>query len=225
MLSHAALEKTLYVYMVTVLTVFTIAATGSLFSVSANYGASGFVALMASAAHIAFGILYVLGPIAQFNGKLRRRFPGLHRWLGRCTLIAMVAAAVFGLWMNFAPGNTRFELGMRTVALFLIFWVPLCAYKAYRAARSRDFVLHQIWVLRLAAVAVGNGVLRFGIIGFVVITGSDAGLYAFIDQTVWLCIGGHSILVELYIQHRFFSGALRKPVEAKQAIQSSPLSR
>ena len=212
MISNATLEKTLYIYMVVVLTFFAIAASGSFFAVSDTYGGSGYLALLVSGAHIVFGVLYVLGPIVQFNARIRNKYRSAHRWLGRLTLIAMIAATIFGLWMNLAPGNTQFELGMRTIALFLIFWVPLCAYKAFVAARARNFQLHQIWVLRLAAVAVGNGILRYGIIGYILITGGDEGLNDFVDQTIWLCIGSHSILVELYIQHRFFGNTLRKHV-------------
>ncbi|PCJ27510.1 MAG: hypothetical protein COA96_03150 [SAR86 cluster bacterium] len=214
MISNTALDRTLYIYMVVVLSVFAVVASGSLVFVPDSYGSSGVVAMLASGAHIFFGVLYVLGPIAQFNGKIRSKFPSVHRWLGRLTLIAMVATAVFGMWMNLAPGNTHFQLGMRTMALFLIFWVPLCAYKAFTSARKRNFQLHQIWVLRLAAVAVGNGALRFGLIGFMIITGGTEGTDEFVDQTIWFFIGSHSILVELYIQHKFFTGVNRKPSSA-----------
>lgn len=214
MISNAVLDRTLYIYMVVVLLTFSLVASGSLFNVSNAYGSSGYLALLASGAHIFFGVLYVLGPMAQFNPKLRKNHPGIHRWIGRLTLIAMLAATVFGLLMNFAPGNTQFELGMRTIAMFLIFWVPLCAYKAFTAARIRNFKLHQIWVIRLAAVAVGNGALRFGILGFIITNGSDDGINDFVDQTIWFFIAGHCLLAELYIQHRFFGGLAITPKSA-----------
>jgi len=209
--SYASLDKALYIYMATVLVFFALGVLASLYFVASTYGSVGPVGLATAALHMIFGVVFALGPVAQFNPTLRKNKPAVHRLIGKITLVAMVSAALFGLWMNLVPGNTKFGMGMRSFAFFYALWIPICAYRALAEARAKQFQMHRIWVTRLAAFAVGNGALRFAIIGYTLKNGGDTGIQDFVDGWIWFFVAGHSLMAELYIQYRFFTPPKPQP--------------
>lgn len=117
---------------------------------------------MATAAiglHFAAGaVLLLLGPL-QLVGALRRRWPALHRRLGRVYGYSALAAGVGGLTyvltkgtVGGAPMDAGFGLyGALTV---------LAAVQTVRHARARRFDPHRAWGIRLVALAVGSWLYR-----------------------------------------------------------------
>lgn len=96
--------------------------------------------------------------LLQWSTRLRRRWPALHRWLGRAYLVGGVAiggSAAF--WLSFfAFGGPVVRTGMSVVA---VVWMASSAM-AFVAIRSGDVAVHRRWMMRSVALALGGVTLR-----------------------------------------------------------------
>lgn len=96
--------------------------------------------------------------LLQWSSRLRRRWPALHRWLGRAYLVG--GAAIGGtaaLWLSFfAYGGPVVGVGMGVVA---VVWIVTSAL-ALVAIRAGDVAGHREWMLRSVALALGGVTLR-----------------------------------------------------------------
>lgn len=109
-------------------------------------------------AHIfASAITLLLGPW-QFVPAIRRRWPALHRWMGRAFLaLGVLPGGLAGLYMAFhAYGGWVSTSGF---ALLAILWL-FTAARAYQTARARDFAAHRRWMVRCFALALAALTLR-----------------------------------------------------------------
>jgi uncharacterized membrane protein len=137
----------------------------------------------------------VLGPW-QFWGGLRRRRLGLHRWLGRLYLVAVLVGGLGGLAIaRVAFGGLPARLGF---GLLAIVWLG-CGAAAYRAIRRRDVASHQEWMIRSYALTLAAVTLRIwnpllALAGF-----SFPEAYV---SVAWLCWVPNLLIAELYILHR-----------------------
>lgn len=98
----------------------------------------------------------VIGPV-QFLPVSRRRWPRLHRWLGRVYITACLVGGLAGLLL--AGGTTAGPVaavgfGLQAV-LFLV-----CAVQAWRLALARQFERHREWVIRSYALVFAGVTLR-----------------------------------------------------------------
>jgi uncharacterized membrane protein len=97
-----------------------------------------------------------IGPI-QFAATLRRRRPGVHRWVGRIFLGAVAIGSLSSLIMagfNSAAINGFFGFGALAV---LWGWT---GWKGYRAIRTGDYLSHQAWMIRCFALTYAGVTLR-----------------------------------------------------------------
>jgi uncharacterized membrane protein len=96
--------------------------------------------------------------LLQWSTRLRRRWPSLHRWMGRAYLV--VGACVGGsaaLWLSFfAYGGQLVRVGMGAVA---VLWIVFSAL-AWVAIREGDVRAHRRWMMRSVALALGGVTLR-----------------------------------------------------------------
>jgi uncharacterized membrane protein len=103
------------------------------------------------------GAFLALAPL-QFSSKLRRRWPGVHRWLGRaliaCALISAAAAFFFAMTMPFAGVAESIPIG-----LFGAFFVFAIA-RGFILIRRRDVVRHREWMTRAFAFAIAISTVR-----------------------------------------------------------------
>lgn len=103
---------------------------------------------------LAGGVLLLLGGV-QFLGGLRMRVPALHRAFGRVYVCTALLTAVGGLLFIAATGTvggTTMDVGFALYGVLM----AVAAVKALLAARSRQFVVHQQWAIRLFALVVGS---------------------------------------------------------------------
>lgn len=116
-------------------------------------------ALLVMTAHLATGaILLLLGPI-QLIGGVRRRWPRLHRWIGRLYVATAAIAGAGGLAFIATRGTIggwRMSLGFGLYGVLML----LCSVEAYRHARARRFDVHRAWAIRLFALAIGSWLYR-----------------------------------------------------------------
>jgi hypothetical protein len=116
-------------------------------------------ALIAIGIHMAVGaILLLLGPI-QLIGRVRNRWPALHRWLGRVYVFCGALAGVGGLGfiaLKGTIGGTAMNLGFGLYGFLMV----LSAVEAWRYAVARQFDRHRAWALRLFALTIGSWLYR-----------------------------------------------------------------
>lgn len=116
-------------------------------------------ALLAMSAHLATGaIILLLGPV-QLIGGVRRRWPAIHRWIGRIYVFTAAVAGLGGLGFILIEGTIG---GAPMDAGFALYGglMVLAAVETWRGARSRRFESHRIWAVRLFALAIGSWLYR-----------------------------------------------------------------
>ncbi len=113
---------------------------------------------------VAFSVHVISGPIALLastllmNSVARNRWPKLHRYVGRLTVVIVLILVVpSGFVMAFYAHSGRFaELGFISLALS----TGLCAVAGWQTARRRQFQRHQRWMTRLFLMLFSAVVLR-----------------------------------------------------------------
>ena len=146
--------------------------------------------------HITTSLVVLVLGLLQFLPVLARCGPGLHRQLGKGYVIGILAlAAPSGLILaRFANGGLAAQVGFTLQCL--VWW--LCTWKAYRAARQRQWPLHVDWMLRSYAVTLAALALR-----------GESYLMYYVFETkpietyltvTWLSWVGNLILIELLLE-------------------------
>jgi uncharacterized membrane protein len=117
------------------------------------------------AAHPVAIVLHAVGAscapllgLLQWSTHIRRRWPVVHRWLGRVYLVSGVAiGGTSALWLSFfAYGGPVVGVGMSLVAVCWLVFSTL----AYSAIRAGDVAAHRRWMMRSVALALGGVTLR-----------------------------------------------------------------
>jgi len=167
--------------------------------------------------HITTSLLVLVAGLLQFLPVLARRGPGLHRQLGKGYVMGILAlAAPSGLILAyFANGGLVAQVAFSLQCL--VWW--LCTWKAYRAARQRQWPLHVDWMLRSFAVTLAALALR-----------SESYLMYYLFETkpietyltvTWLSWVGNLILIELLLEvglGRYFLRAFMPELRSKLAV-------
>ncbi|MBH8567509.1 DUF2306 domain-containing protein [Microvirga sp. STS02] len=146
--------------------------------------------------HITTSLLVLVAGLLQFLPVLARRGPGLHRQLGKFYVVGILAlAAPSGLILAyFANGGLAAQVGFTLQCL--VWW--LCTWKAYRAARQRQWSLHVDWMLRSFAVTLAALALRGeSYVMYYVFETKPIETYL---TVTWLSWVGNLILVEVLLE-------------------------
>ena len=107
--------------------------------------------------HVAGGSLAMLAGASQFIGALRRRWPALHRWLGRTYLLGILigSTAVVGLLVT-TQGWLALKLAFAATGLA---WL-ITSLRGYRTIRRGEVDAHRRWMLRSYLVTLSPAVFR-----------------------------------------------------------------
>ncbi|MBH8557948.1 DUF2306 domain-containing protein [Hymenobacter negativus] len=146
--------------------------------------------------HITTSLLVLVAGLLQFMPVLARRGPGLHRQLGKFYVVGILAlAAPSGLILAyFANGGLAAQVGFTLQCL--VWW--LCTWKAYRAARQRQWSLHVDWMLRSFAVTLAALALRGeSYVMYYVFETKPIETYL---TVTWLSWVGNLILMEILLE-------------------------
>ncbi|OED00717.1 DUF2306 domain-containing protein [Rhizobium sp. YK2] len=123
------------------------------------YDPSARLSTSAIGAHFVAGsILVLLGPL-QLIDRLRRRVPGLHRWLGRLYVVSAAVAGVGGLVFIVGQGTvggTLMDVGFGLYGTLMV----VTATMSYLHARSRRYHSHRAWAIRLFALTIDSWLYR-----------------------------------------------------------------
>ncbi len=143
--------------------------------------------------HIVGGMLaLLLGPI-QFLPAVRRRWPRVHRALGRGYLVGIVVGGVAGLWMaRLAYGGPVAQLGFAALALA---WLTT-SFQALARIRAGDVAAHRAWMVRSFALTFAAVMLRLELPLLVAAGLTFEVAYA---AVAWACWVPSLLIVELVL--------------------------
>jgi len=146
--------------------------------------------------HITTSLLVLVAGLLQFLPVLARRGPALHRQLGKGYVLGILAlAAPSGLILaKFANGGLAAQVGFSLQCL--VWW--LSTWKAYQAARQRQWALHVDWMLRSFAVTLAALALRSeSYFMYYVLDTKPIETYL---TVTWLSWVGNLVMVELLLE-------------------------
>jgi hypothetical protein len=145
--------------------------------------------------HILPGLLFlVLAPL-QFVARIRRDHIRVHRWLGRVLIICAAISGLFALAAAFLfPAYMGVTTQSATVFFGVIFLVSLA--KAYFHIRHKRVALHNQWIIRVVAVAMGVASIRLYIALFMAM---GFGFDEVFGASFWLGLGTNLLIAEIWI--------------------------
>ncbi|HEY3505998.1 MAG TPA: DUF2306 domain-containing protein [Actinocatenispora sp.] len=175
------------------------------------YAGQPVVVRVAFVAHVVFGgLALLLGPW-QFARWLRTRHPSAHRAIGWTTTTCIVAASAAALVV--APFNTAGMVGFFGFGALAVLWA-YGTVRAVRAARRREYAVHQAWMIRSFALTYAAVTLRLWLILLILVqvpflSGADVGqvaqanAYPAVPFLAWL---PNLVVAELMIRRRGLPG-------------------
>ena len=126
--------------------------------------------------HFLGGSIMLLLGFAQFSATLRRRFPGLHRWIGRGLVLAGGYFALSGLVMNASAkaqaDSVLYNTAQNVMAVVFLAVLTL-GIRAIRQGRVPD---HRAWMMRSYAITLGAATQTILILPVFLIIGEAKGL-------------------------------------------------
>lgn len=128
----------------------------------------------AVAVHLLVALVICVGGLTQLVPIIRRRAPGVHRWMGRAFVTSAVLGATSGFWLQWVRGGTSSlpqRLGTTTNGLVIL----VCALLAWRSIRRRDMSTHRRWALRLFLASNGVWFFRIGLMFTLLAFGRPVG--------------------------------------------------
>ena len=144
--------------------------------------------------HVGGGVVaLLLGPF-QFVSSLRARVLGLHRWLGRSYLTAILLGALGAfLLAPLAYGGAPSRLGFGALA---VCWLSTAAL-AYLAIRRRKIQVHRRWMIRSYSLTFAAVTLRLWLPALQGIGLSFTSAYIAVAWISWL---PNLLVAELYLR-------------------------
>ncbi len=122
-------------------------------------------------------VLLVLGNV-QLLPKVRRRYPGVHRWLGRVyagTAAITSLGALSYIVLHGCIGGITMDIGFGMYGVAML----VTAFQTVRHARARHFDEHRAWALRLFSLGVASWLYRLDYSGWTLTTGGIGHLDSF----------------------------------------------
>lgn len=135
-------------------------------------------------AHIAAGPVALLAGLALVSERFRRRWPAVHRWLGKLQIaLVTLVVAPSGAWLAWYAQSG----GVAGLGFFLLAVATAgCAVIGWRAAVGRRFEEHRRWMWRCLLLLCSAVVVRL-VGGLATVTGVDADwLYPLTAWGSWL---------------------------------------
>jgi hypothetical protein len=148
------------------------------------------------AAHVLIAGVLTFGGALQLVPQIRARAIAFHRWNGRLFLLAAIAAASGGLYLEwvrgaaFRSGGAGFveAAGITLDAVLILAFAGL----ALRAVRAKRIAEHQRWATRLFLVVNGVWFMRIGVAAWMALTPFSA-------QSFFVFWSFGAILVPLFV--------------------------
>jgi uncharacterized membrane protein len=154
-----------------------------------------------TAFHILPALVFILSGPFQFNRKLRKQHPGIHRRNGRLFFISGAIVGLTGVGMSlFMPSIGGLNQAAATLLFGIFFLISL--YKGYRHIRKGQTALHREWMIR--AYSIGLSVISIRpIIGIFFATSLFSHLTPrqFFGTGFWIGFVLQAVAAEVWIQY------------------------
>jgi hypothetical protein len=157
---------------------------------------------IAAFTHFTGGAIALVAGAFQLNSRLRTRFIGAHRWLGRLYVLAVVMGGVAALAL--APHSFGGLIAHAGFGLLAACWVG-STLNAYRHIRQSSLSMHRSWMIRSYALALAAVTLRLYLP-----SSQLAGLPITIAYPAisWLCWVPNLLIAEWFVRSRHASAML-----------------
>ncbi len=122
-------------------------------------------------------VLLVLGNV-QLLPKVRRRYPGVHRWLGRVyagTAAITAVGALSYIVLHGCTGGITMDIGFGMYGIAML----VAAFQTVRHARARRFDEHRAWALRFFSLGIASWSYRIDYSAWNLTTGGIGHLNSF----------------------------------------------
>jgi uncharacterized membrane protein len=175
-----------------------------------------------TAFHVILGGIYLALAPWQFVQRIRNRWLGYHRWVGRLLVAIGLIVGATALFMGFVfpmsgwPESVVIGLfgGLFLVALVL----------GYRHVRAGRVALHREWMMRAFAIALSIATMRIFFIPALIWIGNPTD-----EQIAFLSVGSftlafllHSLVTELWIRHtRKHEGVVSADYQGQQPDETN----
>lgn len=148
--------------------------------------------------HITFGGIALLTGWTQFSQRLRDKYLGVHRLVGKIYVISVFFSSCAGLYIAFfANGGIVSASGLGLLALF---WL-ITIIKAYTSIRRLDIDEHQKWMIRNYALTFAAVTLRIYMPLFIGFVFHNDFITSF-RIISWLCWVPNLIVAQIIINRR-----------------------
>ncbi len=155
-----------------------------------------------------FTSMFALGAgFTQFSPRVLRRWPGVHRWVGRLYVldVCLVTGPASLVMACYANGGTSSRLAFGVLA---VLWITATAL-AYVTVRRRQWEAHRAWMVRSYALTLSAVTLRSWKLGLVwALHPAPMDVYRVV---AWLGFVPNLLLAEWLIRRRFQK--LARPVK------------
>lgn len=170
--------------------------------------------------HVALGGLFLGLALLQFNGRIRTRWPGLHRATGRVAVVAGVISGIAAVAVSVLFPFSGIAEAVVTAPFALLFSFSLG--RGLWLARQRRFATHREWMIRALAVATSITTQRLIFVPTLILFGSSLELAQWLSLTAFgVAFAIHCTVAELWIRRS--RDAVRVPAGARPSWQRAPL--
>jgi hypothetical protein len=148
--------------------------------------------------HVLSGLVLALAIPVQLSTRVRRRYPRVHRWLGRFVLLVGLLVGVSAYGMMFAPVGGWLE----TIATSIYGTAFLAALvTAWWHIRRGDVTHHREWMLRAIGIVLGIATTR-PVMAIFFATSTMTGLRPsqFFGMAMWIGFTSTVLATEWYIR-------------------------
>ncbi|MCV7287869.1 DUF2306 domain-containing protein [Mycolicibacterium wolinskyi] len=160
--------------------------------------------------HLVAGVIVMVLGCVQFVTVARRRWPVVHRVIGRAYVSSAMLAAVGGLGyivLNGTVGGAVMDLGFGLYGVLVL----VAAVRCLRHARARDVAAHRDWAVRLFVLVVASWLYRleYGVAGVLGTGGHTPQFTGWFDQMMAFAFYVPNLLIaEMYLRARRRDGSI-----------------
>jgi hypothetical protein len=172
-------------------------------------GAGAFAGIVASTRFL------LLAPL-QFSERLRRRFTGTHRIVGRLYVVSAILLSLLGAYIQYYNERLGFPRSFTVLAMVNAVMLIVATAFAFLFAYRRKITQHRQWMTRSYAIALVFIEVRF-IMG---ITGWEQLGGEIVQAIIWSCMAMALLLAEIANHWTEIRSVFSSPAKSKAAKQS-----
>lgn len=169
------------------------------------------------ASHVIAAAAVTFAGTLQFVPWIRERAIAFHRWNGRVFMVAALAGALGGLYLEWIRGTgLRAPTGLPSAVAITLNATLILAFvvAAWLAARSRNIAAHRVWATRLFLVVNGTWFMRVGYRSWIVLTGGGIDGFPFFSYWSFAAYLLPLAIYELYLRARTAAPPLQHTMAA-----------